>query len=186
MWRDVPADTGDKPAVFRDTIKGTLYNKAQSLPWIPTNSAVDFKKFLKIYGCSVIRKQKSNLKYCHTPISCTQNLKDPQSNFIFLSFLWVQNVMGNSHAQNRDGKDLRHKMGIRTLICPVTQVESNAQWSMGLSHQNQNWNSMTSLEKKYPTWYLMEIHRQCSGYILTDGHNRFNKRSAGVRTRLKT
>ena len=45
MRREVPADAGilcDKAAVLRDTIKGTLHNKARSLPWIPTNSAADF------------------------------------------------------------------------------------------------------------------------------------------------
>jgi len=34
--------------------------------------------------------------------------------------------MGNAHAQNRDGNDLRHSMGIRTLTCTVTKPESNA------------------------------------------------------------
>ena len=55
--------------------------------------------------------------------------------------------MGNAHVQDTDGNDLRLKMGIRKLTCTVTQVESNAQWSLGSSHPNQNWNSTTILWK---------------------------------------
>jgi hypothetical protein len=160
-------------------MKGTLPNKARSLPRIPTNNAVNFPKFLTIYGCSVVRKQKTNLKYYHTPISCTRNFKDTQSKFyfpIFLSCFWVQEVTGDASAQDRDGNDLWLEMGIRKLICTAMQVEFNAQWSMGSSHSTQNWNSTTTSLEKSATWNFVKIHRQCRCYNLRDGHSRFNRR----------
>jgi len=80
--------------------------------------------------------------------------------FIFLSCSWVQSVMGNAYAQDNDSNDLRLKMGIRTLICKVTQVETNAQWSWGSSHPNQNWKNTTTSLGKSATWNFMKSHRQ--------------------------